>query len=318
MFSALIVFAAFSIESKVKHTEPLTTAKAFSSLAILLLLNTPAAALLNSFPVTIAALGCVKRIQIFLESEEFQDPRTFMAGKSGFIQPSGDNESLHEKVLKVSNLRLAPETEVELPPPLIKFSVDRATFTLVLGPVGSGKSTLLKAMLGETGENHRSSGKVEARSPFMAYCAQTPWLQSGTIRDNIVGPNDFDEEWYRRVIWLCDLSEDIAQMPHTDFSEAGSRGITLSGGQKHRIVSILTSEASSPSGGILIWLPGAGPGTLLAPLGFAVGRLRFLLGPKHQNHHCATTILKQWSCETSQMHSLNGHKRWCVSLCRIR
>jgi ATP-binding cassette subfamily C (CFTR/MRP) protein 1 len=244
MFSALVVFAAFSIESKAKNTEPLTTAKAFSSLAILLLLNAPAVALLNSFPVAIAALGCVKRIQTFLESQEFHDPRSFMAGKSGFIHVSEKTQSLHEKMLQVSNLRLAPEIKVELPQPLINFSVDRATFTLVLGPVGSGKSTLLKAMLGEIGSNYRSNGIVEARSPFMAYCAQTPWLQNGTIRDNIVGPNDFDEEWYYRVIWLCDLSEDIAQMPNKDLSEAGSRGITLSGGQKHRIVSISAAKRS--------------------------------------------------------------------------
>jgi ATP-binding cassette subfamily C (CFTR/MRP) protein 1 len=140
-------------------------------------------------------------------------------------------------MLKVSNLRLAPETKMQSPSPLINLSVDRATFTLILGPVGSGKSTLLKAMLGEIGDNHRSSGNVEARNPFMAYCAQTPWLQNGTIRDNIVGPSDFDEDWYRRMLWFCDLDEDLAQMPDRDLSKIGSRGITLSGGQRHRIVS---------------------------------------------------------------------------------
>jgi ATP-binding cassette subfamily C (CFTR/MRP) protein 1 len=245
-----VVFAAFSIESKVKNTEPLTTGKAFSSLAILLLLNTPAVALLNSFPTTLAALGCVKRIQTFLESEDFQDPRSFTTGKSRFSPISEKNEMLHEKMLHVSDLHLAPRTKEDLPQSSINFSVDSARFTLVLGPVGSGKSTILKAMLGEIGDNHRSSGKVEATSPFMAYCAQTPWLQNGSIRNNIVGPSDFDGDWYYRVLWLCDLTKDIAQMPNGDLSEAGSRGITLSGGQKHRIVSVSANKRSTPSNGI--------------------------------------------------------------------
>ncbi len=47
-----------------------------------------------------------------------------------------------------------------------------------------------------------------------------------------------DEVWYKKVIHVCDLEEDLDQMPDGDQTVIGSRGITLSGGQKHRIVSI--------------------------------------------------------------------------------
>ncbi|KAF2434166.1 hypothetical protein EJ08DRAFT_730870 [Tothia fuscella] len=45
----------------------------------------------------------------------------------------------------------------------------------------------------------------------------------------------FNEEWYHTIVFICDLNTDLVSLPHGNETPTGSRGNTLSGGQKHRI-----------------------------------------------------------------------------------
>lgn len=67
-----------------------------------------------------------------------------------------------------------------------------------------------------------------------AYVAQQPWLQHGSIRENILWGEIFDESRYRRVIWACALHKDIEDLGG-DNIDIGEDGATLSGGQKARV-----------------------------------------------------------------------------------
>ncbi|KAL1117649.1 hypothetical protein AAG570_003964 [Ranatra chinensis] len=103
-----------------------------------------------------------------------------------------------------------------------------------MGPVGSGKSSLLAAILAEL---EKSSGSV-ACSHFdqgFGYVSQTPWLQRGTIRENILFGEPLDTERYRSVVEACDLMPDLNKLPRHDHTFVGEGGSTLSGGQKARI-----------------------------------------------------------------------------------
>lgn len=115
------------------------------------------------------------------------------------------------------------------------------------GPVGSGKTTLL---LGLAGETPCFSGQVEfrrqidgivdeRRSPpsACAYVPQRPWLQSGTIQENIVfdQPGPLDEERYAAVLQACCLDADIERMAAGDATQVGDGGSNLSGGQRQRV-----------------------------------------------------------------------------------
>jgi ATP-binding cassette, subfamily C (CFTR/MRP), member 1 len=244
LVSPLVIFATFSIEAKIKGTAPLSTAQAFTSLSIVALLTSPAMMLLNSLPQVVAASGCILRIQNFLSAKGFEDQRLILA-KSQHMNISEDelSEYSEEKsnypsdyALSVSELVVRPASDSVQTGNPISFKIKRGTTTLILGPVGSGKSTLLKALLGEL---KPESGSVEMSTPFIGYCSQSPWLQNRTIRENIIGSNSFDRDWYRSIIRSCCLEEDLENMPQKDMSLIGSRGITLSGGQKHRVVSPL-------------------------------------------------------------------------------
>ena len=115
----------------------------------------------------------------------------------------------------------------------ITFEAGRGTLTTVLGPVGCGKSTLLRTILGEI---KPASGTISVRSPYIAYCSQSAWIPNAKIRDAIIGENEYDDAWYHKIIGICELDSDFSQMPNSDQSAVGSRGIVLSGGQKHRVV----------------------------------------------------------------------------------
>ncbi|XP_058750305.1 ABC transporter C family member 8-like [Vicia villosa] len=101
----------------------------------------------------------------------------------------------------------------------------------VCGPVGAGKSSLLYAILGEI---PRISGTVNVGGT-LAYVSQSAWIQSGTVRDNILFGKPMDKTRYEKAIKACALDKDINDFSHGDLTEIGQRGINLSGGQKQRI-----------------------------------------------------------------------------------
>ena len=113
----------------------------------------------------------------------------------------------------------------------IAFSTVPQSLTVITGPVGSGKSTLLSAIAGEICE---VSGTITFQGSFV-YLPQTPWIFSGTIRENILFGQAHDQPKYTRVIEACALTEDIQRFPDYDQTVVGERGEVLSGGQQARV-----------------------------------------------------------------------------------
>jgi ABC-type multidrug transport system fused ATPase/permease subunit len=71
---------------------------------------------------------------------------------------------------------------------------------LIVGPTGSGKTSMLMALLGEM--HYVPSGPSAwvnlPREGGVAYCAQESWVQSLTIRDNILFGKAYDEARYKK------------------------------------------------------------------------------------------------------------------------
>lgn len=101
----------------------------------------------------------------------------------------------------------------------------------IFGASGSGKTTLLLSILGET---IKESGAV-TRPDDVAFSSQTAWLQSASIKDNVLFSSPFEEVRYKRVIEACCLPLDLSELPDGDETEVGENGTALSGGQKARV-----------------------------------------------------------------------------------
>ncbi|EMD64693.1 hypothetical protein COCSADRAFT_87739 [Bipolaris sorokiniana ND90Pr] len=104
--------------------------------------------------------------------------------------------------------------------------------TVIYGEVAAGKTALLQALLGEL---DTTDGELIRPDQMVAYCAQTPWLQSMSIRDNILFSYPFEEGRYKQTLEACALLPDMAELKHGDLSNIGENGIGLSGGQKARV-----------------------------------------------------------------------------------
>ena len=69
----------------------------------------------------------------------------------------------------------------------------------------------------------------------VAYVSQNAWIQTGTIRENILFGSTKDQIRYQEVLKRCSLLKDIDLLPFGDLTEIGERGVNISGGQKQRV-----------------------------------------------------------------------------------
>jgi len=117
------------------------------------------------------------RIKTFLDATELDPPEGDVRTET--VAPDGKGEIILEDVsVKWEKAAMSPTLFG------LNLRARAGQLVAVVGAVGSGKSTVLAAMLGEM---HQTRGWVVSRGKI-AYCAQQPWLVSGTLRDNVRPP----------------------------------------------------------------------------------------------------------------------------------
>lgn len=209
------------------------------------------------------AVSCVadgvislKRVSGFLKSGELEDTEEFekesfaldeklaiQIENGEFIWRSFSNEDNEEDV-KEKGKELKTSGEVEKTQVLtddnkdnklfklkdVNLSIRKGEFVIVTGMIGSGKSSLLQAIAGFM---TKTEGSVRLNGSLLL-CGQ-PWVQNETLKNNIVFGNTFDEDYYKKSVFACELTSDFDSLPAGHNTEVGERGITLSGGQKARV-----------------------------------------------------------------------------------
>ncbi|KAK0233579.1 P-loop containing nucleoside triphosphate hydrolase protein [Armillaria fumosa] len=229
--TALTTFLCYTLVAG----QRLTVSKAFTAIALFSQLQGPMTSLPGQIFAILHAYVSMQRIEKFLEEEEVPEwASTFTASGSppentehiGFSEATFEWGAAPKTPSSLSRFQLGPLSVV----------FPNAKLTVISGSTGSGKSAMLSALLGEM---HCLSGKVSLNKQFhqVAYCAQNPWLEHATIRDNIVFGSSFgyDEERYNAVVEACALVKDLDILEAGDMTEIGEKGITLSGGQRARI-----------------------------------------------------------------------------------
>ena len=79
----------------------------------------------------------------------------------------------------------------------INFELRRGELTIVVGAVGAGKTALISALLGEMSARDGASVTIDAT---VSYVAQTAWVQSMSLRDNVLFGKRYDEEKYHQAL----------------------------------------------------------------------------------------------------------------------
>ncbi|KAJ9459626.1 hypothetical protein DIPPA_22504 [Diplonema papillatum] len=102
----------------------------------------------------------------------------------------------------------------------------------LVGPVGSGKTAVLQLILGDL---KQLRGRVEVTAGGIGYVPQKAFVISGTVEDNIVMGRAVDAGRFGDAVNRACLETDLQMLPHGKDTEIGERGVTLSGGQQHRV-----------------------------------------------------------------------------------
>ncbi|MCS4535504.1 ATP-binding cassette domain-containing protein [Corynebacterium sp. HS2168-gen11] len=110
----------------------------------------------------------------------------------------------------------------------------------IMGRSGEGKSTLLSLLKGDLLPSTGSvivAGKQGKELPLAsASVAQTTWLFSGTIADNLrIAAPDATEEQMWDALERARVADEIRRMPLGLETELGEQGLGISGGQAQRI-----------------------------------------------------------------------------------
>ena len=242
----MVTFAVYVIIALYWKNSSLLTAQAFTAIALINLLTAPVIQLVQLMPQLLQCVGSFERIQEYCnyaddsaEHDKSRNPRNRAASSISLhslarVAPTErDNRPKHVITLENNSF-----TWEHSKPPFLKdidLRVPRGSVTVCVGAVGSGKTMLLESILGETISR---LGPPPNSASSIAYCAQQPWLENGTIQSNVIGVSQCDPRWYKTVKSVCGLDADLQALERGDKTVVGSKGLSLSGGQKQRIVSI--------------------------------------------------------------------------------
>ncbi|XP_058802493.1 ATP-binding cassette sub-family C member 4-like isoform X2 [Phymastichus coffea] len=166
----------------------------------------------------------VNRVQHFLLLEETEDKNK----SSKTLEQEGSRDGSIE-IKKVT----ASWTDDAIANTLYDINVKISSKTLctVVGPVGAGKSSFLKLILGEF---RPSTGQTFTKGT-VSYASQEAWLFNGSVRNNILFGQPYDEVKYAKVTRACCLLQDFEQLQYGDKTFVGEKGSLLSGGQQARV-----------------------------------------------------------------------------------
>ncbi|KAE8150783.1 P-loop containing nucleoside triphosphate hydrolase protein [Aspergillus avenaceus] len=250
-YAAMFSFIIFMVANG-----SITAEEAFSSLALFNCLRKP----LNILPMVVSQLTdawvSIQRIEAFLLTSDHQETVVWDYSAANVVAVS-DGCFTWDRDFATDIIDKHPSTEIDeaiiqentpllsgnegsstlrnVRPSMalqdISVSIKQGELVAVIGSVGSGKSALILALAGQMTKVRGTVTLGASRS----ICYQTPWIESGTVRDNILFGKPWRQAWYDQVVEACALQPDLNTWKNGDATSIGEHGITLSGDQKQRI-----------------------------------------------------------------------------------
>lgn len=235
-----IFLAAAALASYALLNGELTPSVAFVSISIFKSLEVTLSVLPELLTVGIDTLVSVERIDTYLKGPEIK--KTLSEGHDIAFENATIAWPVDEEVKDEDRFILRD----------LNLSFPAGELSVISGKTGTGKSLILSALIGEADLLEGKIFVTPTASPLerhdskahpgnwvlpgsVAYIAQTPWLESASLRDNILFGFPFDESRFNEVLDVCALKKDLQILPDGDKTELGANGINLSGGQKWRI-----------------------------------------------------------------------------------
>ncbi|KAI4354231.1 hypothetical protein L6164_003118 [Bauhinia variegata] len=219
--SPTVISSVIFLGCVIFRSVPLNAGTIFAVLATLRSMSEPVRTIPEALSIMIQVQVSFDRLNTFLLDDDL---------KNDDVRRNSKHNSVN--VVKIQEGNFSRDQE-SVSPTLrdVNLEIKWGQKIAVCGPVGAGKSSLLYAILGEI---PKISGTVNVGGT-LAYVSQSSWIQSGTVRENILFGKTMDKTRYENAIKVCALDKDINGFRYVDLTEIGQRGINMSGGQKQRI-----------------------------------------------------------------------------------
>ena len=94
----------------------------------------------------------------------------------------------------------------------ISLKISDPKLYVIIGGIVSGKTSLLSAVLGQMNLVNKNQDNLFKVNGSIAYVPQNAWIQSGSIRDNILFGKKYNSKWYQKVVEACALEKDFQQL----------------------------------------------------------------------------------------------------------
>ncbi|XP_015161794.1 putative ABC transporter C family member 15 [Solanum tuberosum] len=202
---------------------PLTSGAVLSALATFRVLQEPIYNLPELISMVAQTKVSVDRIQDFMREEDQMKLTSYHTPDTSEVaielepgEYAWDTNESKKSTIKITE----------------KIRIMKGWKVAICGSVGSGKSSLICSIMGEI---PRISGSSINLNGSKAFVPQSAWIQTGTVRDNVLFGKEIHKAHYDDVVDQCALKRDIEMWADGDLNLVGERGMNLSGGQKQRI-----------------------------------------------------------------------------------
>ncbi|CAL5384246.1 unnamed protein product [Camellia sinensis] len=184
---------------------PLTLGTIFPTLAAYWVLQEP----IYNLPEFISMIAQTKvlldRIREFIQEKDLEMP----------VNNANNTVSSFNFVIEIEKGEYSWETNLKKPTVQIsnELKIMKGYNVAICGSIGSGKSSLLCNILGVI---PRISGWGIQVYGSKAYVSQSAWIQTGTVKDNVLLGNKMDEELYESILCACTLNKDVSNWVNGD------------------------------------------------------------------------------------------------------
>lgn len=178
----------------------------------------------HTIPVIIKSSGifeALNRVQQFLQLPSYEADVHYMMQQNHKLQ----------SIIRFKSATIKKESEVNKALEDVTISFTRGSLTVITGD--EKKSLILHAAAGNC---TIANGTVQLRDYSLSYCGKDIWVQSKSVKDNIVGDEKFDQSWYYQVVQACCLAQDIMSLPGNSNFVAVKGSSRLDLGQLQRLV----------------------------------------------------------------------------------
>ncbi|MDH5232416.1 MAG: ATP-binding cassette domain-containing protein [Gammaproteobacteria bacterium] len=219
----LMSMTTFSIY--ILNGNTLTTAQAFSVIALFSMLRNPMLGLNGIVWEIGRALIGLKRFTTYMRSQH--------------NNVDNKNASLSEGEIVLHNVTLQSHDKSILHD--VSISIEPGELIGICGKTGEGKSTFLDCIAGYI---PIGTGQIK-HNGRMSHLQHHMWLTNDTLKNNILFGQKFDPTRYDKIVDACHLKQDIEALPAGENTIVGEFGARLSGGQKQRIALARTLYANA-------------------------------------------------------------------------